>query len=69
MNLHRPAIILIAATVVVLAGSPVSRADGLVPFEAESGALGSEFAISNSASPVYVTDPTAVTYIDYDSFL
>ncbi len=26
--------------------------------EAESGTLGSEFAISNSSSPVYITDPT-----------
>ncbi len=55
MKLHRPAIILIAATVAVLAGSPVSVAADLVTFEAESGTLGSDWAVSNSASPACIT--------------
>ncbi len=33
-------------------------ADALVTFEAESGALGSDFALSNSSSPVYITITT-----------
>jgi len=40
---------------VVFAGSDVSLAANLVPFEAESGVLGSDFAVSNSSSPAYIT--------------
>ncbi len=40
---------------VLLAGSVVSRAAGLVTFGAESGSLGSAFAVSNSSSPAYIT--------------
>ncbi len=36
----------------------VFAADALVTFEAESGALGSDFALSNSSSPVYITITT-----------
>jgi uncharacterized repeat protein (TIGR03803 family) len=55
MKLHRSAIIFLAAMAVVFAGSDVSLAANLVPFEAESGVLGSDFAVSNSSSPAYIT--------------
>jgi uncharacterized repeat protein (TIGR03803 family) len=43
MKPHRSAIIFLATTAVLLAGSDVSKADGLVTFQAESGTLGSNF--------------------------
>lgn len=46
--------IFIAATAILSAGSILSRADDIVTFEAESGALGSDWAVSNSA-PTYIT--------------
>ncbi|MEY4918573.1 MAG: hypothetical protein RL616_2486, partial [Verrucomicrobiota bacterium] len=39
----------------ILASAVVARADGIVTFQAESGALGSDWAVSNSSSPAYVT--------------
>ncbi len=36
-------------------GSGFSRADGIVTFQAESGALGSDWAVSNSSSPAFIT--------------
>jgi uncharacterized repeat protein (TIGR03803 family) len=38
--------------------SSASAADALVIFEAESGALGSDFAVSNSSSPAFITITT-----------
>src|SRR5215472_11617099 len=38
--------------------SIASRAATLVKFEAESGTLGSDFAVSNSSSPAYITITT-----------
>jgi uncharacterized repeat protein (TIGR03803 family) len=52
---HSFAITFITALAVLAAGSRVSLADGVVIFEAESGALGSDWAVSNSASPAYIT--------------
>jgi glucuronoarabinoxylan endo-1,4-beta-xylanase len=45
-------------TLAFLALSITSRAATLVKFEAESGALGSDFAVSNSSSPAYITITT-----------
>src|ERR1039457_4345433 len=45
----------------VLASAIAARAQSaisLVKFEAESGALGSDFAVSNSTSPAYITITT-----------
>jgi uncharacterized repeat protein (TIGR03803 family) len=41
-----------------LTAAMVSRADALLTFEAESGALGSDWAVSNSSSPAYITITT-----------
>jgi len=57
MKPYRSAIIFIAAMAVWLAGSHVSRADAIVTFEAESGVLGSDWAVSNG-SPTYITITT-----------
>ena len=48
-------IIFIAAVAILSAGSFFSLADGIVTFEAESGALGSDWAVSNSTSPAFIT--------------
>jgi glucuronoarabinoxylan endo-1,4-beta-xylanase len=40
------------------ASASVSKPVSLVKFEAESGALGSDFAVSNSATPAYITITT-----------
>ncbi len=45
---------ILASTIFVRAQSPVS----LVKFEAESGTLGSDWAVSNSTSPAYITITT-----------
>ena len=44
-----------AALAILAAGLFISPAAGIVTFEAESGALGSDWAESNSSSPVYIT--------------
>lgn len=49
------AIILVSIFTILAAASGVSLAAGVVTFEAESGALGSNWAVSNSASPEYIT--------------
>ena len=43
------------SAVVVLAGAIYSSRASSVTFEAESGALGADWAVSNSASPAYIT--------------
>jgi len=51
---------------VVFAGLDVSKADGLVTFQAESGTtLGSNWAVSNSASPAYITVATTSINLSY----
>ena len=44
-----------AIIAVALAGPESSLAANLINFEAESGVLGSDFAVSNSSSPAYIT--------------
>jgi glucuronoarabinoxylan endo-1,4-beta-xylanase len=56
MKSHRFAITFITAMIILAAGSYVSLADDIVTFQAESAsALGSDWAVSNSASPAYIT--------------
>ena len=50
---------LVSGLAVLLAGTRVSRAAGIVTFEAESGVLGTNWAVSNSVSPAYITITTA----------
>ena len=50
----------LAAVTLLLATIPSSRA-AWVGFEAESGALGSDWAVSNSPSPAYITITTSTT--------
>ena len=49
------AIILVLIFVMLAAAPRGLLAAGIVTFEAESGALGSNWAVSNSTSPVYIT--------------
>jgi uncharacterized repeat protein (TIGR03803 family) len=58
MRLQSSTIILIVTMTAVLAGRNISNAAALVTFEAESGALGSDFAVSNISSPTYITITT-----------
>jgi uncharacterized repeat protein (TIGR03803 family) len=44
-----------SAIVFALAGAGIASAAGIATFEAESGSLGSAFAVSNSASPAFIT--------------
>ncbi len=46
---------LLSAVGFALAGPGIASAAGIATFEAESGALGSDWAVSNSSSPAYVT--------------
>ncbi len=46
---------LVWAGVFVLISPAVSFADAIVTFQAESGSLGADWAMSNSASPAYIT--------------
>ena len=55
---HRFAINIIATLVILTAGLCVSPAAGIVTFEAESGTLGADWAVSNSSSPAYITITT-----------
>jgi uncharacterized repeat protein (TIGR03803 family) len=55
--MHPPRFILAQATggVLALAASSLCTHAAIVTFEAESGALGSDWAVSNSSSPAYIT--------------
>ena len=55
MNVPDVAITFIAALAVLAAGANVCSAAGIVTFEAESAMLGSDWAVSNSVSPAYIT--------------
>jgi hypothetical protein len=44
-----------AASIAVLAGSVICGLSASVTFEAESGVLGSDWAVSNSSSPAYIS--------------
>jgi uncharacterized repeat protein (TIGR03803 family) len=57
MNIHAPRSILalLAGGALGWAGSTVSSHAAIVTFEAESGVLGSDWAVSNTASPAYIT--------------
>ncbi len=50
------ALTFLAAMAILLAGSDISFADGVVTFEAESGVLGSDWAVSNSVYITILTD-------------
>src|SRR5690349_14409070 len=45
----------ITALAILAAAPRVSLAAGIVTFEAESGVLGADWAVSNSTSPAYIT--------------
>jgi uncharacterized repeat protein (TIGR03803 family) len=45
----------LAVLALLLTSAPIAKADALVTFEAESGVLGAEWAVSNSSSPAYLT--------------
>jgi uncharacterized repeat protein (TIGR03803 family) len=45
----------LAVLALLAMSAPASKADALVTFEAESGVLGAEWAVSNSSSPAYLT--------------
>ncbi len=45
----------LAMLALLIVGTPVAPAAALVTFEAESGVLGAEWAVSNSSSPAYLT--------------
>jgi uncharacterized repeat protein (TIGR03803 family) len=54
--MRRNFIIALTALAILSAGIFCCRAaDGIVTFQAEAGALGSDWAVSNSSSPVYIT--------------
>src|SRR4051812_35671974 len=55
MKLPHSAILSLLATTVVLARADISHAADLVTFEAESGAPGSDWGVSNSSSPAFIT--------------
>ena len=52
---NRPALLLLAALVIAWGTPGYAVADALVTFEAESGSLGSDWVVSNSSSPAYIT--------------
>ena len=54
MKLHPSAFIYFVAIALLSAGLAVSRADDIVTFESESGALGSDWVVSNG-TPAYIT--------------
>src|ERR1017187_191906 len=58
MKLHRFAIVFLATTAVLLAGSDVSKADGLVTFQAESGTLGSNFTNGTDGAVQFISIST-----------
>jgi uncharacterized repeat protein (TIGR03803 family) len=58
MEPHRSAIIFIATTAALLAGSGVSKAEGLVTFQAESGTLGSNFTNGTDGAIQFISIST-----------
>jgi uncharacterized repeat protein (TIGR03803 family) len=58
MEPHRSAIIFIATTAALLAGSGVSKAEGLVTFQAESGTLGSNFTNGTAGAVQFISIST-----------
>ena len=58
MKLRRSAIVFLATTAVLLAGSDVSKADGLVTFQAESGTLGSNFTNGTDSAVQFISIST-----------
>jgi uncharacterized repeat protein (TIGR03803 family) len=58
MKSHHSAIILIAATAVLLTGPDVSRADGLVTFQVESGSPGSNFTNGTDGATQFISIST-----------
>ena len=55
MKLFRSATLFLTATTVLLAAPDSSVGADLTTFEAESGALGADWAVSNGSSPAYIT--------------
>jgi hypothetical protein len=51
----------LAASLLLSVATSVARADASVTFQAESGALGADWALSNSASPAFITITTTNT--------